>query len=105
MLKLTISIFLTLYLTSCGQASSRNNNTQELKDAQLQKKDSIVSTLSDTTKPAKQKSVKYFPFELQELTDIIKLSQTLKVKSFIQSIITFFKNSAMKGMVTAGKDI
>ena len=97
MLKLTISIFLTLYLTSCGQASSRNNNTQELKDAQLQKKDSIVSTLSDTTKPAKQKPVKYFPFELQEFNGHYQIVADIESKELYPKYYNFFQKFGYEG--------
>jgi hypothetical protein len=98
MLKLTAFIYLTLCLTNCGQANSRSGDRQELADERHHTTDNIISTLSDTTKPTKQKSVnKYYPFELQEIGGQYQIVANIESEVLYPKYYDFFQKHGYEG--------
>lgn len=98
MLKLTTFIYLTLCLTSCGQASSRSGDRQELAYIQYDTADKVISISSDTTKPAKQKMVnKYYPFELQEIGGQYQIVANIESEDLYPKYYDFFQKHGYEG--------
>jgi hypothetical protein len=98
MLKLTTFIYLTLCLISCGQASSRPGDKQELTDIRYNTTGKVVSISSDTTKPTKPKPVnKYYPFKLQEIGDHYQIVANIESEDLYPKYYDFFQKHGYEG--------
>jgi len=83
MLKLTAFIYLTLCLTSCGEARTSSGS---------------LSVSSDTTKPIKLIKVnKYYPFELQEFNGQYNIVANIESEDLYPKYYDFFQIHGYEG--------